>query len=57
MTCPKDRKYSTACPSPELETYAVGDDVRMAVETSLRVTVLSLIASQVPDDEGLVTRG
>lgn len=38
-------------------TYTVGDDVRVAVEGSLGVTVLALIASEVPDDQGLVSGG
>ena len=29
----------------------------VAVEASLGVSVLSLVAGEVPDDEGLVTRG
>jgi hypothetical protein len=37
-------------------TYAVGDDVRVAVKASLGVSVRSLVACQVPDDEGLVSR-
>jgi len=35
-------------------TYAVGDDVRVAVEAPLGVTVRGLVAGQVPDDQGLV---
>lgn len=38
-------------------TYTVGDDVRVAVEGSLGVAVLGLIASEVPDDQGLVSGG
>lgn len=38
-------------------TYTVGDDVRVAVEGSLGVTVLALIASEVPDDQGLISGG
>lgn len=38
-------------------TYTVGDDVRVAVQRALGVTVLGLIAGEVPDDQGLVTRG
>lgn len=34
---------------------AVGDDVRVAVERSLGVSVLRLVAGEVPDDQGLVT--
>jgi hypothetical protein len=37
------------------KTYAVGDDVGVAVERSLGVTVLRLITRQVPDDQSLVT--
>lgn len=37
-------------------TYTVGDDVRVAVQRALGVTVGRLIAGQVPDDEGLVAR-
>ena len=37
-------------------TYAVGDDVRVTVERALGVSVLGLVAGQVPDDEGLVAR-
>jgi hypothetical protein len=33
----------------------VGDDVRVAVERSLGVAVLGLIAGEVPDDQGLVS--
>lgn len=36
------------------DTYTVGDDVRMAMQRALWVTVSTLIAGQVPDDEGLV---
>lgn len=35
-------------------TYAVGDDVGVAVEAPLGVTVRGLVAGQVPDDQGLV---
>jgi hypothetical protein len=38
------------------KTYAVGDDVRVAVQRALWVTVGTLVAGQVPDDEGLVAR-
>jgi len=34
---------------------AVGDDVRVAVQRSLRVSVGRFVASQVPDDEALVS--
>lgn len=37
-------------------TYTVGDNVGVTVERALGVTVGSLIAGQVPDDEGLVAR-
>ena len=37
------------------EPYAVGDDVRMAMETSLRVPVIGLVACKIPDDESLVS--
>lgn len=37
-------------------TYAVRDDVGVAVQRLLGVTVLGLIASKVPDDQSLVTR-
>lgn len=36
-------------------TYAVRDDVGVAVEGLLGVTVLRLVTGQVPDDQGLVT--
>lgn len=36
---------------------AVRDDVGVTVERSLGVTVLTLIASEVPDDQGLVSAG
>jgi hypothetical protein len=35
-------------------TYAIGDDVRVAVQTALRVAVRRLVAGEVPDDERLV---
>lgn len=35
-------------------TYAVGDDVGVTVQTPLRVSVRGLVASEVPDDQGLV---
>lgn len=38
-------------------TYTVGDDVGVALERSLGVAVLGLVAGEVPDDEGLVSRG
>ena len=37
-------------------TYTVRNNVRVTVERSLWVTILSLIAGQVPDDERLVAR-
>lgn len=37
-------------------TYAVGDDVGVAVEAPLGVAVRGLVAGQVPDDERLVAR-
>jgi hypothetical protein len=36
-------------------TYAVGNNVRVAMKTPLGVTVCSLVASKVPDDEGLIS--
>lgn len=36
-------------------TYTVRDDVGVAVEGLLGVTVLRLVTGQVPDDQGLVT--
>jgi len=39
------------------KTYTVGNDMRMAVETSLRIAVGGFVARQVPDDQGLVTAG
>jgi hypothetical protein len=36
-------------------TYAVGDDVGVAVEGSLGVSVARLVAGEVPDDKRLVT--
>lgn len=38
-------------------TYAVGDDVRVAVQRALGVAVRGLVACQVPDDQSLVTGG
>lgn len=38
-------------------TYTVGDDVGVTVERSLGVTVLGLVAGEVPDDQGLVSGG
>lgn len=35
--------------------YAVGDDVRVAVEAPLGVAVVRVVAGEVPDDERLVT--
>lgn len=35
-------------------TYAVGNDVGVTVQTPLRVSVRGLVASEVPDDQGLV---
>lgn len=37
-------------------TYAVRDDVGVAVEAPLGVAVRGLVAGQVPDDQGLVAR-
>lgn len=39
-----------------MNTYTVGDDVGVAVERALGVTVLGLVAGEVPDDESLVAR-
>ncbi len=39
------------CPN----TYAVRHNVRVAVETSFRVSVVLLIPGKIPDDEGLIT--
>lgn len=39
-----------------LGTYTVGDNVGVTVQRSLGVTVLGLVAGEVPDDQGLVTR-
>jgi hypothetical protein len=39
----------------EARTYTVGDDVRVTSERSLGVTVLGLIAGEVPDDQALVS--
>lgn len=36
------------------KSYAVRYNVRVAVETSFRVTVILLVTSEVPDDEGFV---
>jgi hypothetical protein len=41
-------------PNHRRRTYTVRNDVRVAMQRSLWVTVGSLIAGQVPDDEGLV---
>ena len=38
------------------QTYAVGDDVGVALEATLGVAVRGLVAGQVPDDESLVAR-
>lgn len=38
-----------------VETYAVGDDVGVAVEGALWVSVGALIAGQVPDDQSLIS--
>ena len=38
-------------------TYAVGDDVRVAVQRALWVAVRGLVTGQVPDDESLIARG
>jgi hypothetical protein len=35
-------------------TYAVGDDVGVALQAPLGVTVRGLVAGEVPDDQGLV---
>lgn len=40
--------------SPPGITYAVRDNVGVARQGSLGVSVLGLIASEVPDDQGLV---
>lgn len=39
-----------------VNTYTVGDDVGVSVERALGVTVLGLVAGEVPDDESLVAR-
>jgi hypothetical protein len=36
-------------------TYAVGDNMRVAMKRSLGITVLRLVAGKVPDDQGLIT--
>ena len=38
-------------------SYTVRNDVRVAVEGSLWVSVCGVIAGQVPDDQGLVAGG
>ena len=38
----------------ESRPYAVGDDVRVAVEAPLGVAVVRVVAGEVPDDERLV---
>lgn len=38
-------------------TYTVRHNVRVSLERALRVTVLSLVASEVPDDQRLVATG
>lgn len=43
--------------SKSVGTYAVRDDVGVAVQRLLGVTVLGLIASEVPDDQSLVAGG
>lgn len=41
--------------SSSVGTYTVRDDVGVAVQGLLGVTVLRLVTGQVPDDQGLVT--
>ena len=47
------------CPEPnstgQESTYAVRDDVGVAVERPLRVTVLGLVTGEVPNDQSLVS--
>ena len=38
-------------------TYAVRDNMRVTVQRSLRIPVLSFVPGQVPDDQGLVPGG
>lgn len=65
MTCPFNQP---CCPNSSLilasiypqsfslvGTYTVRDDVGVAVEGLLGVTVLRLVTGQVPDDQSLVT--
>lgn len=62
MTCPSHQylsSKSTRILAPVwvlVGTYTVGDDVGVTVQRSLGVTVLGLVAGEVPDDQGLVTR-
>lgn len=51
VSVPPREKYCSG------STYAVGDNVRVTLERSLGVAVLGLVTGQVPDDEGLVSRG
>ena len=37
--------------------HAIGDDVRVSMETSLWVTVGGFVAGKIPYDQGLVARG
>lgn len=45
----------TGCQMTGWDTYTVGDDVGVALESPLGVTVLGLVAGEVPDDQGVVT--
>lgn len=38
-------------------TYTIRHDVRVTLERTLRVPVLSLVAGEVPDDQALVATG
>lgn len=57
--CPKiidfSHPYFLCPPTSAVGTYAVRDDVGVAVQGLLGVTVLRLVTGEIPDDQGLVT--
>ena len=36
-------------------TYAIGDNMRVTVQTTFWISVICVVSGQVPDDEGFVT--
>lgn len=55
MTCSQVLDLHPPCTeNVDKGTYAVRNDMGVAVERSLGVTVLGLITGKVPDDQGLV---